>query len=522
MTASRGLGLTLAELARELPMSVEVIGDAQTRVLGVHHDSRRVEPGDLFVARRGQKSDGAAFAQAAKDRGAVAVLVEGTGLASLGLPELRVDDARRAMAFAAAAVYGHPAFTLDIVGITGTNGKTTTSHLVRAAIDAAEGRVACGVIGTIGHSYGDYRASAEHTTPEADEVARVLAEMRARGATHAVMEVSSIALDLDRALAIRFRVAAFTNLTQDHLDFHGSMDAYGEAKAKLFTEAGPGVSVINVDDGFGRALTGRSTAPVIRTSARVESTATEAEVFPISASIDRHALRATFRTPLGDVDIASRLVGRHNLENLAVALGVACALELDIQRAAAGLSGGVGVPGRLERCDGVDDDVTVLVDYAHTPDALVRALEASRGVTPPGGRLFCVFGCGGDRDASKRGPMGDAAAAGADMVIVTSDNPRSESPELIAAPVAAAIRARGVPEVRADVLRAATRGVVVELDRAEAIRLAIRAASAGDCVLIAGKGHEDYQIIGIEKRPFDDRVEARRALGQRRGPVGEG
>ena len=504
-------GLSLAELGRELRGSVDIVGDAHVRVTGVHHDSRRVSAGDLFVARRGGSQDGTKFVDDALRRGAVAVLAERAPLAGLSVPQIIVGDERTAMAFAAEAVYGHPAFSLEIVGITGTNGKTTTSHLVRAAIDAAVGEPSCGIVGTLGHSFGDWSVPAAHTTPEADELSRVLLAMRERKAAHVVMEVSSIALELKRVEAIRFRVAAFTNLTQDHLDFHKSMDAYGAAKARLFLDFGPGGAVVNVDDPFGRALAERLQRP-IRTSARDDF---DAEVVPTFTSLDRHALKARFRTPSGKVDIESRLVGGHNLENIATALGIVCALELDVERAAMGLSAYAGVPGRLERCDAPGDDVTVLVDYAHTPDALVRALAATR--TASEGRLFCVFGCGGDRDASKRGPMGRAAALGADIVVVTSDNPRTEDPALIAAAAAAGARAEGLSDLAASELGVAARGLLVEVDRERAIDLAVLAAAPGDAILIAGKGHEDYQVVGHQKLPFDDRVVARAALGRRRG-----
>jgi UDP-N-acetylmuramoyl-L-alanyl-D-glutamate--2,6-diaminopimelate ligase len=496
-------------------MNVMIVGDENTRVAGVRNDSRSVAAGDLFVARRGEHVDGTEYARDACARGATAILVQDAPIEGLPVPQLVVSDVRAALAFAAAAVYGHPAFSLDIVGITGTNGKTTTSHLVRAAIDAAEGKPACGVIGTLGHAYRDFVRPAEHTTPEADELARVLAGMRERGATHAVMEVSSIALELGRTAAVRFRVAAFTNLTQDHLDFHTTMEAYGKAKERLFTEAGPGAAVVNVDDAFGRHLASVSRAPVIRASARADRTTNDADVFPTAIARDRQGLRASFRTPRGDVSLESRLVGQHNLENLALALGIVCALDLDVTHAAAGLASSTGVPGRLERCDEPTDDISVLVDYAHTPDALVRALQATREVAEK--RLVCVFGCGGDRDATKRGPMGTAAARGADVVILTSDNPRTEDPTAIAAPAAAAVRTAGLADVTSDALATAARGLVVELDRAAAIALAIRAAQPGDAVLIAGKGHEDYQVLGTQKIPFDDRIHARSALVRRRG-----
>jgi UDP-N-acetylmuramoyl-L-alanyl-D-glutamate--2,6-diaminopimelate ligase len=326
--------------------------------------------------------------------------------------------------------------------------------------------------------------------------------MRSRGATHVAMEVSSHALELGRVLAIRFRVAAFTNLSQDHLDFHGSMAAYAEAKARLFVELGPGISVINVDDAFGRELVPRARSPLVRVSARVGA---DAEVVPLSATVDARGVSARLRTPRGEVPVSSRLVGAHNLENIVLAMGVVHALDLDLVRAAEALALERGAPGRLERCDGPHDDVTVLVDYAHTPDALARALEAVRSATT--GRVFCVFGCGGDRDATKRGPMGLAAARGADIVIVTSDNPRTEDPEAIARAVVAGVRSGG-------------KEPTVQLDRRKAIDLAVRSATRGDLVLLAGKGHEDYQIVGTVKHALDDRIEAGLALEARRRAQG--
>ena len=499
----RPQGLRLDELARELPMAADVAGDATARVMGVKHDSRAVRAGDLFVARRGEKVDGARFVEDAVTRGAAAVMAARgvVDVVRAGVPVVEVDDPAAALGYAASAVYGHPSFALEVVGITGTNGKTTTAHLVRAAVDGALGRPSCGVLGTVGHSFDGWRSDAEHTTPEADEVARAMASMRARGATHVAMEVSSHALELGRVRAVRFRVAAFTNLTQDHLDFHGTMDAYAAAKARLFTELGPGAVVLDVDDAFGRSLVGRVKAPLLRVSARVGS---DADIAPRQARVDGHGIHATVRTPSGDVVIDSRLVGLHNLENLLLALGIAGALDLDLARAAEALSRETGAPGRLERCDVEGDEVTALVDYAHTADALTRALDAVRAIAR--GQVWCVFGCGGDRDPGKRGPMGEAVARGADVAVVTSDNPRTEDPGDIADAVVAGVRAAG-------------KEPLVELDRRKAIDLAVRSASAGDVVLVAGKGHEDYQIVGLVKHPFDDRTETRRALqARRRGP----
>jgi UDP-N-acetylmuramoyl-L-alanyl-D-glutamate--2,6-diaminopimelate ligase len=325
--------------------------------------------------------------------------------------------------------------------------------------------------------------------------------MRALGATYVAMEVSSHALELGRVQAIRFRAAALTNLTQDHLDFHGSMAGYAAAKARLFTELGPGGAVLNVDDALGADLARRVLAPLVRVSSREGAAGATADVAPRAARIDARGIDVAVATPAGEVTIASRLLGAHNLDNLLLALGIAHSLGLDLTRAADGLSRAGAPPGRLERCDREDDGLVVVVDYAHTPDALGRALDALRPLTA--GSLWCVFGCGGDRDPTKRGPMGEVAARRADRVVITSDNPRSEAPAAIAAGVAAGARAAGAEPL-------------VELDRRRAIHRVVEAARPGDTVLVAGKGHEDYQVIGAVKVPFDDRIEARCALDRRR------
>jgi UDP-N-acetylmuramoyl-L-alanyl-D-glutamate--2,6-diaminopimelate ligase len=502
MTGDEGpnVGLRLDELARELPMPVEIVGDAAVRVCGVRHDSRAVEPGDLFVARKGNHLDGTQFVAEALARGAVAVMsAAGTiDAARVPVPLVIVREPATALAFASSAIYGHPSFALDVVGVTGTNGKTTTTHLVRTAVDGSFDRPSCGVLGTLGHSFAEWHVGAHHTTPEADEIARTMATMRARGATHVAMEVSSHALALERVRAVRFRVAALTNVTQDHFDFHGSMHAYAEQKARLFTELGPAVSVFNVDDAFGSELSARVQDNVVRVSARPGA---DADIVPREARIDGNGIEALVRTPAADLKIVSRFIGAHNLENLLLALGIAYALELDLERVARALSCEPGVPGRLERCDAAGDDVTALVDYAHTPDALTRVLDAVRAVAK--GRVWCVFGCGGERDPTKRGPMGEAAGRGANVAVVTNDNPRGEDPTAIAEAVVAGVRRGGLEPV-------------VELDRRNAIEFAIHSASSGDVVLVAGKGHEDYQVVGKVKHPFDDRIEIRRALGIRR------
>jgi len=504
----RTAGVRLDEIARQLPMGVRIAGDASVRVRGVRHDSRTVQPGDLFVARRGLHVDATQFTGDAVARGAAALMVGDSGLAGLAgadrVPVLLVDDPAVALAHVAAVVYERPSLSLEVVGITGTNGKTTTAHLLRAGVDASFGRPCCGILGTIGHSFGSWRVRAEHTTPEADDVARSMATMRKLGASHLAMEVSSHALALGRVQGLRFRVAALTNLTQDHLDFHGSMAAYAEAKARLFLELAPGAVVLNVDDPFGAELATRVTAPVVRVSARPDPSG-KVEIAPLRVRIDFGGIEASVRTPSGLARIASHLFGAHNLDNLLLALGIAHALSLDVSRVADALSVESAPPGRLERCDDSGDVIRVLVDYAHTPDALARALDAVRAMTP--GRIWCVFGCGGDRDSTKRAPMGEVAARRADVTIITSDNPRTEDPVAIAAAVASGARAVGVDPI-------------LEPDRRTAIDLAVRLASAGDAVVIAGKGHEEHQIVGAVKYPFSDRTEARASLERRRGHRG--
>jgi UDP-N-acetylmuramoyl-L-alanyl-D-glutamate--2,6-diaminopimelate ligase len=491
--------VTLERVRAELDaLGATLEGDGRVAVRGVRQDSRAVRAGDLFCARTGGRVDGASFATAAVENGAVAVLAErGVALPALGVPVLLVTDARRAIGAAAELVYGYPSRALALVGITGTNGKTTTTLLVDHALRALGARA--GRLGTLGFAFGE-EAEGTLTTPEADDISRALRSVVNRGGTHFVMEVSSHALSLARADALRFRVAAFTNLTQDHLDFYASMREYGAAKARLFTELSPAQAVINGDDTFGAELaagfpgaivTGRSEAATLRV---------------LEATLDARGVSARLRTPSGrEVPLRSRLIGEHNLENLSTALGVLLALGFTPEASVRALEGAPSAPGRLERCETEGDDIAVLVDYAHTPDALERVLAALRRVSS--GELVCVFGCGGDRDPKKRPKMGSAAARGADRVILTSDNPRTEDPRSIAQHVLPGL-AEG------------TAVATTELDRKRAIECAIQSARPGAVVLIAGKGHETYQIIGTEKLPFDDRVVARQALAARRGSGG--
>jgi len=491
------LSALAAELAPETDARLHLpVGVGDVSVAGVQHDSRRTAPGDLFVAIEGASFDGTRFAPAALEAGAVAVLAARP--LGLPVPQLVAEDVRRAMAFAAHAVYGHPTRELDLVGITGTNGKTTTSYLVDGMLRALARSP--WMLGTVEIRAGEERRPAAFTTPEADDLARFAREAADGGASHLVMEVSSHGLAQDRARGARFAVAAFTNLSRDHLDFHGTMDAYFEAKASLFTEHAPEASVIHVDGAPGARLAER--IPDAITVGHGE----DARLRVLGSTLGRGGMRAELSWEGQRLTLASALVGAHNLENLTVALGCGIALGVDPAEAAKALGQAPAAPGRLEP---VADPrgVTVLVDYAHTPDALANALKAVRPITE--GRLIVVFGCGGDRDPGKRPQMGRVAAEGADLVVVTSDNPRTEDPGAIVEAVVPGIEATGLGRAAgAD----ADRGFLVEVDRERAIGLAVAGAREGDTLLIAGKGHEDYQIVGTTKRAFDDRAVARAAI----------
>jgi UDP-N-acetylmuramoyl-L-alanyl-D-glutamate--2,6-diaminopimelate ligase len=464
-----------------------------------------VKAGDAFVARRGRREDGLRFVNDAIARGAGAILADRDVPGDV--PLLYVPDPELALAIASSTAWRHPSFTLEVVGITGTNGKTTTAWLIEHALEKLGNPT--GLLGTVDHRFRDLRWSALHTTPEADDIARRSAAMRDAGATHLVMEVSSHALALKRAHALRFRVAVLTNVTQDHLDFHGSFDAYADIKRSLFLERGPAVSVLNVDDAVGRSLVGRVT-PAITYSAKG---AADASLRVNESSFDALGIRARVTTPDGEVALRSPLVGGHNLENLLAAFGALLALDIPMSDAVGALADAAGAPGRLERVAtdaGAANRPAVFVDYAHTPDALTRVLAALRATRPA--RLLCVFGCGGDRDPTKRAPMGAAVAAGADLAILTTDNPRTEEPAAIAAMAEKGLVAGGVPRIEREQLEASSRGYLVELDRRRAIALAISHACAGDVILVAGKGHEPYQEVHGVRTPFDDRIEARNAL----------
>ena len=498
--------MTLQQL-QSAGLAGRIKGSVAQVVRGVQHDSRQVSAADLFVAVPGESHDGLSFVTDAIVRGAVAIMAEKEVL--LDVPQLIVPDARAGLGRAAELVYGRPSSALHTVGITGTNGKTTTAYLLQRAIEGVSAKPA--LVGTTGLLGAGAERPSLHTTPEGDDISRFARQALDAGATHLVLEVSSHGLAMQRVDALDFEVAAFTNLSRDHLDFHRSMELYGEAKARLFTELGSKHAVIHVDDPFGAELAKRATGRVIRCSRQA---GTSAEILATAWSASRDGIRASIETPKGSLEIRSPMLGEHNLENILVALGCAYALDLDLHGVAKAWEDAAGSPGRLERI-AHPRDVAVLVDYAHTPDALDRVLQTMRAVTP--GRLIVLFGAGGDRDVGKRPEMGRVGVQGADICVLSSDNPRSEDPRQILDEVAAGASRAGGVRIEASELASASRGFCVLVDRKQAIEAAIRAASDGDSILLAGKGHEDYQIIGTERTHFDDREEARSAIASLAG-----
>ncbi|HWP67127.1 MAG TPA: UDP-N-acetylmuramoyl-L-alanyl-D-glutamate--2,6-diaminopimelate ligase [Candidatus Limnocylindria bacterium] len=484
---------------------IALAGVERLEVSGVSCDSRTTEPGDLFVALPGTTTHGVRFAADAVARGAVAVAASEP--VALDVPVLRTAEPARLLGHVASRLAGDPSHALCIAGVTGTNGKTTTTHLLEGIWRAA-GREP-GVIGTIAYRYAGRARPAPHTTPTAPVLHRLLADMRAAGTTHVAMELSSHALAQERVAGLQLDAALFTNLTRDHLDFHGDMEAYFAAKARLFTELLPAsakagrVAVVNVDTEPGRRLAAMTPGRVVRAGR-----APDADVRLADATTSLAGSRGCLIVGGERIEFETPLVGSAHLENVVLAAAAAWALGVAWSDVLAGLRSTPAPPGRVEQIAG--PGFTVVVDYAHSPDALERVLAALRPLTP--GRLICVFGCGGDRDRGKRPLMGEAAARASDLVVLTSDNPRTEPPERILADIEVGVRAAGMRPVRD---AAAGRGYLVEADRRLAIERAIAAARPGDVVLVAGKGHEDYQIVGTERRHLDDREEVRRALGAR-------
>lgn len=477
-------------------------------VSGISGDSREIRPGQIFVARRGASTDGARFIDAAVGAGAVAVVREGDpGCESRGdgAVDVRVADVVACTGLLADRFFDHPSRHLEVVGVTGTNGKTSVAHFVAQAL-CAEDETACGVLGTLGHGLHGALRPTQLTTPDAIAVHGQLAELRAAGARKAVMEVSSHALDQGRVASVAFDGAVFTNLTRDHLDYHGDMDAYGDAKATLFERDTLRYAVINEDDAFGADLLKRHRDGVrtiaygIDGGGRIPPAGSGHE--RIRASIDDvggAGLALSVRGAFGEGRLESALVGRFNAYNLLAALGVLLCMNSDLAPALRRLASVCAPAGRMQRFGGDAGAPLVVVDYSHTPDSLARALESLREQCA--GRLWCVFGAGGDRDRGKRPLMGGAAAKVADVLVVTDDNPRGEDGDRIVHDIC-----KGIPKGHR---------VLTQRDRAAAIALAVDSATAEDIVLVAGKGHENYQEVRGTRLPFSDAAAVRAALGAR-------
>ncbi len=481
----------LADLVRDLGVSGDL--GSNPEVFGVRHDSRTVAQGDLFVTWRGARHDGALFASQALERGAVAVVADRERPEAIagGVPWLVAADPRALLARLALPVYGPAHRDLAVVGVTGTNGKSTVVELVAALLEAA-GRP-CARLGTLGYRFPGLEAAGERTTPEASDLFRILAEVRGLGAAAAALEVSSHALAQGRVEGLELDVGVFTNLTQDHFDFHGDLESYFAVKARLFDQLKPGGrAVVGIEDPFGRRLAERRSGAV--------TFGAGGAVAPAEVELDARGIHGELATPRGRLRFTSPLLGRYNLSNLLAAAAVGEALELPHEAIAAGFAATRPLAGRMEPVD-AGQSFPVLIDYAHTDAALDAAIRSVRELA--GRKLVVVFGCGGDRDAGKRPLMGRVAGALAELPIVTSDNPRGEDPLAIIAAVEEGLKASG------------NTGYRVVPDRREAIRRAVAvAAQSGWAVLVAGKGHERFQIIGAQRLPFSDREELERALAE--------
>jgi UDP-N-acetylmuramoyl-L-alanyl-D-glutamate--2,6-diaminopimelate ligase len=495
-TGTARAAMRLAKLLRGVEVR-SAIAHGDLQISKIVYDSRLTKPGTLFVAIHGEKTDGNQFVSDAVSRGAVAILSEQSrpGALPAEFPWVEVADARKALAISAANYYSRPAEVLKLIGVTGTNGKTTITYLVDSILRAAGCEV--GLLGTIGYRLVRESRPAPNTTPESLDLQEYLAEIVQAGGTHAVLEASSHALAMDRVWGCPFAVAIFTNLTRDHLDYHKTLEDYFAAKRRLFEGTGaaaPRNAVINRDDEYGQKLAGLASRTL------TYGFEAGADITARRPAISLDGIEFTAETPAGKIEIHSKLVGRPNVYNILAAIGAGVALSLPKEVISAGIAQLSAVPGRFERID-VGQPFLVVVDYAHTDDALRNLLATARGLNPEG-RIINLFGCGGDRDRTKRPLMGEAAGHASDIVVLTSDNPRSEDPLLIINDVIV-----GVQRTKAKLL--------VEVDRQKAVELALDEARSGDIVLLAGKGHETYQVLRGRTIEFDDRAVARRALAKR-------
>jgi len=488
--------LSIKKISEEL--HAELNGPDTAQATDVTHDSRQAKPGTLFVAIKGHTMDGHRFVDDVIRRGAVGIISEYDPPSGFDGAWLKVKDAREALAKAASVIYGEPSHNLDLIGVTGTNGKTTTTYLCFALAEAAGIKPA--MLTTVEYRIGEKSEEAVRTTPEASDTNKFLRDAVDSGCKMAAMEASSQAIDLHRCDWLRFKVAIFTNLTQDHLDYHHTMDNYFDAKKRLFDGRlgeKPGSCVVNIDDEWGVKLVDELRG----NGQRVVTTSQKADADLTAENIDVSLIKGTsflLKTPKGKVNITSPLVGRPHVYNMLSAAGAALELGYDLDSIKKGLGKCVGAPGRFERVPN-DSDFAVVVDYAHTDDALLNTLKTARDLTT--GRIITVFGCGGDRDKTKRQPMGRVAGQSSDFVIITSDNPRTEDPLKI------------IQEIEIGVKETGTEYLAIS-DRRQGIFEAVTKARSGDVVIIAGKGHETYQLIDNEKFHFDDREVAAEALAK--------
>ena len=494
--------MKLSELIQNLPFT-EKRHFSDVEITGISSHSAEIRPGNLFVAVVGTRVDGHEFINEAISGGAAALVVEKEISAPKALPVFRVKDSRSSLSRLAAKWFGHPSKKIPIIGVTGTNGKTTITYLLNAILQKAGKKP--GVIGTIGYQHNGRHLPTTHTTPDAQEIHRILAEMVESGADIAIMEVSSHAVDLRRADDIVFDLVIFTNLTPEHLDYHKSMELYFESKRRLFSQLlpkGKGLkrAILNADDHYGQKLIEMLQSQNLWTYSTKAQSKWTAFVQKWNSSLNE--MSGTLATPAGTAEFTSHLIGSFNLSNILASVCAALSLDVPLSAIIEAIRDFAGVPGRLERIPNAKD-IHVFVDYAHTPDALKNVLKALKELDAK--KIITVFGCGGDRDKAKRPIMGREAARLSDLAIVTSDNPRTEDPNEIIKQILPGIEEGGMT-IGKDAL--------VEPDRKKAIELAIATARPGDVVLIAGKGHEDYQILGTQKIHFDDREVARDALGK--------
>jgi UDP-N-acetylmuramoyl-L-alanyl-D-glutamate--2,6-diaminopimelate ligase len=496
--------MRLGEILKRVPL-LDFGGDPDLEIKGLAYDSRQVKPGYLFVALKGCHQNGHNFIHDALKNGAVALVAEEFGGVQGEVTKASVKNSREALSKIAAQFYDHPHKGMRLIGITGTNGKTTTSYLLESILDEAGART--GVIGTINYRFSGEIRQATVTTPESLDLMRLLREMADGGATDVILEVSSHALHQQRTRDCPFRVAIFTNFSRDHLDYHHSMEQYFKAKSLLFTglkKNKPGVktsAIINTDDPRGQELGALTDAPVV-----TYGLGRQCQVRAESILSHKNGLKARLMTPLGDRVIRSSLIGEFNLYNILAASAAAISLDVSLDAVARGIERLRIVPGRLELVAN-KRGLAVVVDYAHTPDALLKIFKTLRPLVS--GRLITVFGCGGDRDQGKRPEMGTVAGEHSDLVFITSDNPRTEDPAAIVQHIEKGIQKTGLKKIEPNAIkRDVESGYLTELDRRKAIQGAVTIANQEDLILIAGKGHEDYQIVGGEIRHFDDREEA--------------